>query len=260
VTLEEGPSTVRVGRWTVALLELDALHAPLRWVLPDAPEEELDWLPCHVLLCRRGDEVVLIDAGLGALDGFFDMTVRTTPLDEGLGSIGCSADEVSIVVLTHFDPDHAGGVITGDYPNRLSPALSNARVVALRHDGALADHAAAIVSALSAAGAPVTFVEDGADVVPGLRLRSAPGHRAGHAVVELSEGADRLVFLADTVHAREHVANPEWDFLHDSDPAVALETRRRLIDELAGSGTLVACSHVGSFGRIEPGSVWVDVV
>jgi len=260
VTPDGGPPTVQVGCWTVSLLELDALYAPLRWVVPDAPEEELAWLPCHVLLCRRDDQIVLVDAGLGALDGFFDMTVRTTPLNEGLGWVGCSTDQVSTVLLTHFDPDHAGGVVVGDFPDRLAPALPNAQVVALLQDGALADHAAAIVSALSTAGATVAFVDDHTEIVPGLRLRSAPGHREGHAVVELADGDDRFVFLADTVHAREHVAHPEWDFLHDSEPAIGLETRQRLLQELSGSGTLVACSHIGSFGRIEPGFFWVDVV
>jgi glyoxylase-like metal-dependent hydrolase (beta-lactamase superfamily II) len=251
--------TRRVGAWTVALVELDALHAPLRWVLPHAAEDEVAWLPCHVLVCRRGAEVVLVDAGLGALDGFFDMAIRTTSLDEGLGWVGCSRAEVSTVVLTHFDPDHAGGVVVGDFPDRLEPALPGARIVALRQEGALAEHSQAIVSALATAGEPVEFVGDDAKVVAGIRMRSAPGHRAGHAVLELSDSGERLVFLADVVHAREHVANPEWDFLHDSEPEVGLGTRRRLLDELAGSGAIVACSHVGGFGRIEPGPVWVDV-
>jgi glyoxylase-like metal-dependent hydrolase (beta-lactamase superfamily II) len=250
---------LQLGAWTVSLLELDSLYAPLRWVLPHAGEDELAWLPCHILVCRRDNEVLLIDAGLGALDGFFDMQVRTTPLEEGLGWVGCSRVDVSTVVLTHFDPDHAGGVVTGDFPDRLVPALPDARVVALRQERDLAGHAGAIVSALSAAGTPVAFVEDGAEIVEGIRVRSAPGHRAGHAAVELTDAGERLVFLADVVHARVHVANPEWDFLHDSEPEVGLETRRRLLDELAGSGALVACSHVGAFGRIERGPVWVDV-
>jgi len=259
VSQPEAPPTVRVGGWTVSLLELDALYAPLRWVLPDAAEEDMAWLPCHILACRRDGEVVLIDAGLGALDGFFDdIAVRTTPLDEGLGWVGSSSGDVSTVVLTHFDPDHAGGVVTGDFPERLRPTLPLARVVALRQDGDLAEHAETIVATLAAAGSPVEFVGDGTEIVPGLRIRSAPGHRAGHAAVELTDGGERLVFLADVVHAREHVANPEWDFLHDSEPEVGLATRHRLIEELAGSGALVACSHVGSFGRIESGPVWVD--
>ncbi|HXY16745.1 MAG TPA: MBL fold metallo-hydrolase [Gaiellaceae bacterium] len=254
------PPTVRVGGWTVSLLELDALYAPLRWVLPHAAEEETAWLPCHILVCGRTGEVMLVDAGLGALDGFFDdIAVRTTPLDEGLGRVGCSSGDVSTVVLTHLDPDHAGGVVTGDFPERLRPALPGARVVTLRQDGEMADHAETVVSALAAAGSPVEFVDDGTEIVPGLRIRSAPGHRAGHAAVELADAGERLVFLADVVHAREHVANPEWDFLHDSEPEVALETRRRLVAELEGSGALVACSHVDSFGRIEPGPAWVDI-
>jgi hypothetical protein len=43
----------------------------------------------------------------------------------------------------------------------------------------------------------------------------------------------------------------------------ALATRRALVEELAGSSTIVACSHVDGFGRIERGRegapVWVDM-
>ena len=71
------------------------------------------------------------------------------------------------------------------------------------------------------------------------------------------------MYLADVVHAREHVEHPEWDFLHDSDAGLGLDTRRRWIDELADTGAIVACSHVDGFGRIERrpdgSAVWVDV-
>jgi glyoxylase-like metal-dependent hydrolase (beta-lactamase superfamily II) len=262
---------IDVAGWTVTLLDLGAIHAPLRWVFPDAAEDELAWLPSGGLLCRRDGEAVLVDCGLGPYRDIFGLDVRHVALADALAAAACRLDEVSAAILTHLDADHAGGIVTRDSRGELLPALGRARIVMLDEalevlDGRVeqrSELAETIGSALHAARADVHGVADGSKVHPGLRLHAAPGHRAGHACVELSAGGERFVFLADVIHAREHVEHPEWDFLHDSEPDVALRTRRRWIDGLAGSGAAVACSHVDGFGRIERGArgtpVWVDV-
>ena len=251
--------TIAVAGWTFSLLELDALHAPLRWVLPHAAEDEIAWLPCHALLCRRDTVVLLVDCGLGVFHDAFDMEVRLVALDDGLAAAGCSPEEVTTVVLTHLDADHAGGILVGDYPDDLAPALPSARVVVLESDEGHGEHGDHVLAALHGTGVQVDRVPDGCEVVPGVRLRSAPGHRAAHACVEFSDVRERFVFLADVVHAREHVAHPKWDFLHDSEPLVGLATRRTILRELAGSETVVGCWHIDGFGRIDPGPVWADL-
>jgi glyoxylase-like metal-dependent hydrolase (beta-lactamase superfamily II) len=259
VTSVRLPPTIDAAGWSLSLLELDALHAPLRWVDPSAPEDELAWLPCHGLLCRRGDEVLLVDCGLGVFHDFFDLEVRIVALADAVASMDCSLDDVTTVVLTHLDPDHAGGVVSGTYPDDLTPAFPAARVVlldALLQAGAeRGEHADRVLEAL---GESVEGLPDGGIITGGVRIRSAPGHRLGHASVEFYGGAERFVFLADVVHAREHVGHPEWDHLHDSEPEIALATRRSWIAELAGTGTPVACSHIDTFGVIEVGPRWAN--
>jgi glyoxylase-like metal-dependent hydrolase (beta-lactamase superfamily II) len=250
--------SITVAGWTISLLELDALHGPLRWVYPDAAEDEVAWLPCHALLCRRDREVMLVDTGLGVFRDVFEMEVRLVSLDDGLAAASCSPDEVTTVVLTHFDADHAGGILVGTYPDDLAPALPSARVAFLEPNADLGEDADRIVATLEGAGVRIDRVADGDDVVPGVRLRSAPGHRAGHACLDFTDGTERFVFLADVVHAREHVAHPEWDFLHDSDPELGLATRRAFLRELEGLGATVACSHVDGLGLIGRGPEWVD--
>ena len=265
-----GPSTIVAAGWTVTQLDLGAIFAPLTWVFPLAGEEEIAWLPSNGLLCRRDDDVVLVDCGLGPFGEVFDLPIRHVELAASLASADCSVEKVSTVVLTHLDADHAGGIVAGDPAGSLRPALPHARVVVLDAaqdvlEGRTAQRselAEMIGTTLHRAAVEIGAVGDGTEVIAGLRLHSAPGHRAGHASVELSGDGEPLVYLADVVHAREHVARPEWDFLHDSEPEVALETRRATIEALAGSGTIVACSHVDGFGRIErsgTGAVWVDV-
>jgi glyoxylase-like metal-dependent hydrolase (beta-lactamase superfamily II) len=263
------PSIVTAG-WTVTLLDVDAIFAPLTWVLPHAPGDATAWLPSRALLCRRGNDVVLVDCGIGPFAGAFERPVRHVELAAALWSVGCTPEQVTAVVLTHLDDDHAGGIVDGDPRAGLRPALPSARVVMLAaaHDvlEGRSDEPSELAELLGAAlrktGVEVAGVADGAEATAGLRLRSAPGHRAGHACVELCDDHGSFRYLADVFHAREHVAHPEWDFLHDSEPDVALETRRVAIDALADSQVIIACSHVDTFGRIERspiGPVWVDV-
>jgi hypothetical protein len=41
-----------------------------------------------------------------------------------------------------------------------------------------------------------------------------------------------------------HAERPEWDHLGDLDPATALQTRKRFLDEVATSGATVFFAHV----------------
>ncbi len=261
--------SVAVAGWTLTLLDVGAIHAPETWVASHGRDDVFAWLPCRALLCRRGDDVVLVDCGSGPFADAFGLPVRDVDLHDALAAAGASRDEVSALVLTHLDVDHAGGSVErlGD---GYRPALPSARLVALRDASDLLTRAGdevlvagPIRDALAATGnRALSAVDDGDEIVPGLRLLAAPGHRTGHACVEIEAGGERFVYLADALHAREHVPHPERDVAHDSDPEVALATRRRLIAELLDTGTTVACSHVDSFGRLERlagEAAWVDV-
>jgi glyoxylase-like metal-dependent hydrolase (beta-lactamase superfamily II) len=118
---------------------------------------------------------------------------------------------------------------------RTDPNLGTGLVAVLERDGVLEPVAA------------------GVELAPGITLESAPGHRPGHAAVWFG---DEFVHGADTLHVVEHVAHPEWDYVFDTDAAVALATRLQWIDRLAQSGTPVLFSHIADRGRIVPGPAW----
>jgi glyoxylase-like metal-dependent hydrolase (beta-lactamase superfamily II) len=62
--------------------------------------------------------------------------------------------------------------------------------------------------------------------------------------VEIGSPANDVVFLADTLHHRLHAAHPEWDAVADADVELALETRRRLLAELAERAVPVFAAHI----------------
>lgn len=170
---------------------------------------------CHVLLCETPDGLVLIDTGLGLRD-YAEPKRRMGPARRLLRvasdasstairqieALGHSAGDVSHIVLTHLDFDHAGGL--SDFPA--------ATVHSTAHE-----HAAAITSpdfldrrryrSAQWAHGPLWRLHDGPgdlwahgltghEVLPGITIVPMPGHSRGHAAVAVGAGGGRLLVHA----------------------------------------------------------------
>lgn len=211
--------------------------------------------PVNALLLRGRGETVLVDAGSGVADVLWPGACH---LDEALALAGASGADVDLLVLTHLDFDHAGGGLAGSWPDHLEPAFPRAAVGAADLEawrpGKLDewDVGTRLVAAYEAAGG-LEIVADGAEVRPGLRLVSAPGHRPGHCVLLVGE---ELVHGADLVHHEAHIVHPEWDRAYDADPERALATRRLWLARLAATGTPAVFSHLPGRGRVVAGPRW----
>jgi glyoxylase-like metal-dependent hydrolase (beta-lactamase superfamily II) len=192
-------------------------------------------VPSNVLLLRGADGTVLIDAGSGPFDDAWPGS--WSDLAAALARAGSAADQIDLVVLTHLDFDHCGGCLE----------LPRARVVAPAEAVPSGGAGEEVVERLTASGR-LDRIEDGESPATGLTLRAAPGHRAGHSVVEVG---DRLVHLADVVHHPLHVEHLDWDHEFDSDVELARATRARILEEMADRGVTVIASHIEGAGRIE---------
>jgi glyoxylase-like metal-dependent hydrolase (beta-lactamase superfamily II) len=199
-------------------------------------------LPSNVVLVRGGGRTILVDTAAGQLDSEWEGA--TSNLEEALAAHGCALADVDTVVLTHLDFDHCGGApdVPADRVVVTATAAEWAR-------GLPPDRSARRV--LEALDGRLEEAADRAEVAPGIRLVEAPGHRGGHACVEIAGDGSRRVFLADVIHHPSHVEHPEWDTEFDTDPGTGLATRRRWLAELAGTGVWCAASHIDGWGTVE---------
>jgi glyoxylase-like metal-dependent hydrolase (beta-lactamase superfamily II) len=238
---------LEVNGWTWSLLEVGILPMEATDLAPEGVLTTPFPAPVNTLLLHGHGRTVLVDAGSGPF-------VATWPggTDELPALLAEHRAEPDLVVITHLDFDHCGGLVV-DGPDGLSPAFPGVPVLApapavaeARSDLPGETPAAQVIAALDRGGL-VEGYEDGDEPAPGLRLRSAPGHRLGHSILEVG---DSFVHAVDIVHHPLHVENLEWDRTWDFEPEVALATRTRILNELADSGSTVVTSHFDSPGRI----------
>jgi len=222
------------------------------------------------------DALVLIDTGLGNDKERPDRPLwhkRTSDFLKALEAMSFAPERFDLIVNTHLHADHVGwNTVLRD--GAWVPAFPRARYVTpegeLTHwgklyetkgvetlHGAYADSVAPLV-----AQGKLEAVRTPCEIAPGLTLEPAHGHAPGMAVVRLDAGGTEVLFLADVVHHPLQLSDPDMTSNFCMDPAMAVATRRRLLDDCAARGTIVAPYHFPTpvFGRFTRAGTGYDYV
>ena len=87
---------------------------------------------------------------------------------------------------------------------------------------------------------------------PGLSLRHAPGHTAGHRCVLLDADGERVLFAGDLLHFTFQLNDPAFRAPGDEDPEEASRTRAAWLDRAESEGLTLATRIVppSPIGRI----------
>lgn len=170
---------------------------------------------------RAGDDVVLFDTGLNP-DGIL------APLQ----AAGFSADDITVVVITHMHGDHIGGLADDSG----TPTFPNARYVTgqIEYDTTAQGDNDNFKNKVAPLAEKMTFLGDGEDVVSGVTSMATFGHTPGHMTYLLDSGGQQLVIAADFAnHYVWSLAYPDWEVRFDRDKAAAAASRRKLLGMLA---------------------------
>jgi glyoxylase-like metal-dependent hydrolase (beta-lactamase superfamily II) len=224
----------------------------------------------NCLLVARGDDLLLIDTGIGdkhtpKFVDSYGLEPGAVRLPEAIVQAGYEIEDVTHVVLSHLHFDHCGWN-TREQGGRLVPTFPHARYWLQRgevehgrapNERDRASYFPVNWEPLFEAGVAELFDEE-AEVIPGVKAVRAPGHNADMCIVLLDGGAGRKgVFWADLVPTAAHVPYP-WIMSYDLYPLTTLENKKIWLPRAAAEGWLCVFEHdpetpVGHIVEEKPG-------
>ena len=211
-------------------------------------------LAINILVVKNKDRIILIDTGCG-----FRFGDSSGWLVENLKIAGINPKEVTDIVLTHAHPDHLGGLVDKDdnliFPNADIYISRIEREFWMSNNPDFSKTKAApqlveMVSKIARNTLTLTkqklhFFENNDVLFDCIRLKLAPGHTPGHTIVHIFSKENELFHLADLIHSAPLVvAHPDWGFEGDTDFDLAIQTRKKVLDELAVNRKMIFSYHL----------------
>jgi glyoxylase-like metal-dependent hydrolase (beta-lactamase superfamily II) len=217
-------------------------------------EENFIRLPNLPLLVKTPDALVVIDAGLG--NKLTDRQKKIYRVREpwdipgDLGLLGFGREDITHVILTHCDFDHAGGVVMNDADGSPTLTFPNARHVVqgaewedVKLPGKRAAHSywTQNFAGLEESGR-LSLVDGEREVVKGIKVVLAGGHTRGHQVVSMESGGNVALHMGDLLPTHAHF-NPLWISAYDNFPLDAVDRKEELEGEYVGRGAWFTFYH-----------------
>jgi glyoxylase-like metal-dependent hydrolase (beta-lactamase superfamily II) len=197
----------------------------------------------------RGEQTVLIDAGVGPIDLG---TLSGGALLDELALVGVQPSDVEVIALSHLHLDHDGWLATkaGEivFPNA-TIHVGRGDYEAFVVDDAqidrpfrMARHTKAAMAELFAAGR-IVLVDDALEITPGVVALPTPGHTPGHLAFAIRDRGERLLVLGDAMYCPAQLTDADLTAMHDVDPVLARRSRELIQRELESHETSAVGCH-----------------
>ena len=205
----------------------------------------------NAFLINTGDKLVLIDTGAGALFG-----PNLGKMIDALKASGYTPEQVDEIYITHMHPDHIGGLVANgkaEFPNAIVRAdkregdfwLSQANLdKAGKDDKGFFQGAQAALKPYVDSGRYKPF-DGAAELLPGIKAVSLPGHTPGHAGYMIESDGQKLLAWGDVIHVGAvQFAQPTVTIHFDADNKSAEASRLKLLADAAKQGYWIAGAHL----------------
>jgi glyoxylase-like metal-dependent hydrolase (beta-lactamase superfamily II) len=208
----------------------------------------------NILYLNTGTHKVLIDTGAGT--SFIPTLGR---LSSNLEAAGISPAEIDTVLITHAHIDHVGGLTKADntlaFPNAkyyISQAEwdfwtdPNVSLPLFRMgEEEKQQTIGAAKKFLGAIGDRVSFFAAGSEIIPGITAVDVAGHTPGQSAYLIRSGDAELMVTADVFFSDPlNLEHPDWEVVFDTDPAAAVATRKRVLQQLTDERKQVLAYHM----------------
>ena len=203
------------------------------------------------LLVRTGKKNVLIETGIGNKLSEKMVRIYTQParLLENLHAAGLAPEDIDIVINTHLHFDHCGWntVRSGD---KIAPTFPRAKYYAPQGEWQYARHPSErdAISFISENYDPLvengqmTLLSGGEEIVPGISVKTYPGHTAHMQAVIVKSGEQTACYISDLIPTSAHI-DITWGMAFDLYPLQTIESRKQYYAEAIPQKWLTVFTH-----------------
>ena len=220
---------------------LFGLTPKVLWERVIAPDD-LNRVPMRLrsALIEAEGKRILVDTGIGDK---MPEKVRKHIALEGhdrllgdLSTLGLTAADIDVVLLTHLHNDHCGGNTRFDEQGNVIPTFPNAEYWIQAREMADAmfpnertrgTYFRENFLPLETSG-QLRVIDGDVDVVPGVWTTITSGHTQAHQCVVMQGGDEYAIFLADAVSWGVFFERMAWVPAYDLEPMVSIHTKKRL--------------------------------
>ena len=207
----------------------------------------------NCLLIQTQETNILVDTGAGSkrTDRYRDQYgLNGNKLTKGLKRHGLSPRDIDVVLLTHLHFDHAGGCTKLDRSGSAVPVFPKAKYMVQakaleeatgQHERSRGAYNEDDFVPLQDAGM-LDLLDGDQEIAPGVRVKVTGGHSAGHQVVLLEAGSERIAYLGDLIPTPLHLPLRNIAAF-DRTPDETLEEKQELLEMAVSGGWLLVFGH-----------------
>ncbi len=244
-------------------------------LLPYGDDHTVIKSPFVSLLLERDDEKILIDTGLGHMQETVEFQGQPMKFQGALPKLlseeGIDTSAITHVVMTHFHPDHIGGVCLPD------KSLAFPEATYMGHEDEwnfwMSDRVEALPSIFKffndynikplVDGPLQLLTKKEEEILPGITSILAPGHTPGQLALHIESEGEKLLYISDVWLHPLHIQHLNWRTIHDMDHEVARKSRMAMLELAYAEDMLVQSFHFPfpGMGRVDKtGNGWRWVV
>lgn len=220
--------------------------------------------PFIAALLQQGNKKILIDTGLGFSDKPVIVGGTTHQLKGKLHHLlqqeNINQEDITDVIITHFHPDHIGGVFSEDEKLLFPQARFHVHEDewAYWHSSQSANQPASFkyfieknITKLKAGNLHL-IKGDFNQLLPGITVVKAEGHTPGQIALIIQSGKKQLLYISDAFLHPLHIEKLDWQTSYDLDHGKAKQSRIKLLDLAYKADMLVNAFHFDfpGLGRI----------
>jgi glyoxylase-like metal-dependent hydrolase (beta-lactamase superfamily II) len=214
------------------------------------------------LLVRTGKKNILIETGIGNKlpEKLVQIYRQPAKLLDNLHALGVAPEDIDIVINTHLHFDHCGWntVRRGD---QIIATFPNAKYYAPEGEWQYARHPSErdAISFISEnynplVGGQMTLLRGGEEILPGISVKTFPGHTAHMQAVIVKSGGLTACYISDLIPTSAHI-NITWGMAFDLYPLETVESRKKYYAQAIPERWLTVFTHDDAtpWGYVERG-------